>query len=208
MAYDIAVYNDSGILTFTQEPVMYVNRGTASSGTRPSGVTGQLAVRATNASATIYRTMTNTVSGTFVTSDGGTYDWIELVPSSNLVSVSGYGFSIKNQYNTITFDSNHPPPSIAYNASVNFSGSSGIGSTINVSLSTSRSGLKYYIAESSLKVCVFIGATNGHTRFRLILFNTTNSTANLTVSSDFDAIIGATGNYLNTPTVPILIFQA
>ena len=208
MAYDIAVYNDSGILTFTQEPVMYVNSGTSASGTRPSGITGTLAVRASNASATVYRTMSITNTGTFVTSDGGTYDWIELVPSSNLVSVSGYGFTIKNSYNTITFDSNHPPPSIAYNSSINFSGNSNIGTTQTISLATSRTGLKYYIAESSLKVCVFIGATGGHTRFRLILFNTSGSSANLTVSSDFDALMGATGNYLNTPTVPILIFQA
>lgn len=200
MAFGLTIYNSNGILTFTNEPCFYVNKGTSSSGTRPSGVTGKIAVRATNSSANVYRNLSNN----FVTSDSGTYDWVELIPVSTAIPTTTYGLLIKNPYNTVVFDSNRPSPTISFNGTSDFSSLS----QQTVTLSTVKTNLKYYIAEDSLQMCVFNKTLNSSTNVRIVTFTTSSNIATLGISPNQYLYPGGEGNYTRGVIVPILIFQA
>lgn len=199
MAHGITILNDSGILQVSEKSALNIYTGTSASGTLP---VGPIFVKATNPSAGVYR---NPLNNLIYTSDGGTFDFIRMTPTSEEIEIfSGFGLKIKNGSNLVVLESSREYPTIAYNKDVLWHKDSGVFSD---TLATQKVGSSYYIDINSLGMGTYNRTLNGNTNAFMIL---AYFSGNLFSFNQTQIIIGpgGSGNYTRAVSNRILILNA
>jgi hypothetical protein len=198
MTFGLNMYNEQGVLTFSNNSVMYIEKTVVPNGTI---ITGEYAVRATNTAAGIYK---NPKTNNVYTTDGGTITRVRLVPVNPTgIANIGYGMLIRNGSDILIFDSALSYPAIAFNQDVLWHNDLGPYSAPMIATKPNRN---YYILISSLGMATYNKTLNGNTNAFMMTAYFTGNTFSFTQTS---IVVGpgGSGNYTRAVNNHVVIIQ-